>query len=178
MYQSIFQRRSEPSQYAARAFGADETQALMQAVGSLETALPFYIDERKPLPPASKARRGRRCVRPSALASAKLGVYQATSEQGIKKAELARRLGWHAPQVDRLSDLRHASRVDQIEAAAGVRAGSWRCASPEPRFNAVSGLGGGASARSAHAARVRHHPPTFRPIHVLKNAADQAFRCD
>jgi hypothetical protein len=39
------------------------------------------------------------------------------TEQGIKKAELARRLGWHIPQVDRLFDLRHASRLDQIETA-------------------------------------------------------------
>ena len=42
------------------------------------------------------------------------------TEQGIKKAELARRLGWHMPQVDRLFDLRHASKLDQIEAAAHV----------------------------------------------------------
>ena len=33
---------------------------------------------------------------------------------------LTRRLGWHTPQVDRLFDLRHASRLDQIEAAAAV----------------------------------------------------------
>jgi hypothetical protein len=31
----------------------------------------------------------------------KLGFYQAMTEQGIRKAELARRLGWHVPQVDR-----------------------------------------------------------------------------
>ena len=30
----------------------------------------------------------------------------------------------------------------------------------------------------ADAAQVRHHPPLFRPIHVLKAASDQAFRCD
>ena len=39
-------------------------------------------------------------------------------EQGVRKAELARRLGWHLPQVDSLFDLRHASRLDQIESAA------------------------------------------------------------
>jgi antitoxin HicB len=38
-------------------------------------------------------------------------------EAGLRKADLARRLGWHVPQVDRLLDLRHASRIDQIEAA-------------------------------------------------------------
>ena len=99
-------------------FGADEDEALLQAVDALETALSFYVDARKPLPVASKAKRGQRTVRPSALEGAKLGVYRAMTEQGIKKAELARRLGWHMPQVDRLFDLRHASRIDQIEAAA------------------------------------------------------------
>ena len=100
--------------------GEDEQEALLYAVDALETALSFYVDARKPLPAASKAKRGQRTVRPSALEGAKLGVYQAMTEQGIKKAELARRLGWHMPQVDRLFDLRHASRLDQIEAAARV----------------------------------------------------------
>jgi antitoxin HicB len=99
-------------------FGADKDEALLQAVDALETALSFYVEARKPLPLPSKPRRGQRTVRPSALEGAKLGVYQAMTEQGIKKAELARRLGWHMPQVDRLFDLRHASRLDQIEAAA------------------------------------------------------------
>jgi antitoxin HicB len=101
-------------------FGMDEDEALLQAVDALETALSFYVDARKPLPSARKAKRGQKTVRPSALECAKLGVYQAMTEQGIKKAELARRLGWHMPQVDRLFDLRHASRLDQIEAAAAA----------------------------------------------------------
>ena len=62
----------------------------------------------------------KKTVRPSALECAKLGVYQAMTEQGIKKSELARRLGWHMPQIDRLFDLQHASKLDQIEAAANV----------------------------------------------------------
>lgn len=99
-------------------FGTDEDEALLYAVDALETAMSFYVDARKPLPAVSKAKRGQHTVRPSALECAKLGVYQAMTEQGIKKAELARRLGWHMPQVDRLFDLRHASKLDQIEAAA------------------------------------------------------------
>jgi antitoxin HicB len=98
--------------------GEDKDEALLYAVDALETALSFYVDARKPLPVPGKAKRGQPTVRPSALECAKLGVYRAMTEQGIKKAELARRLGWHMPQVDRLFDLRHASRLDQIEAAA------------------------------------------------------------
>ncbi len=44
--------------------------------------------------------------------------YREMLAQGVRKAELARRLGWKAPQVDRLFDLGHASRLDQLEAAA------------------------------------------------------------
>lgn len=98
-------------------FGADGDEALLRAVDALETALSGYVEARQSLPTPSPAA-GRPTVCPSALESAKLGVYQAMTEQGIKKAELARRLGWHMPQVDRLFDLRHASRMDQIEAAA------------------------------------------------------------
>lgn len=98
-------------------FGMDEDEALLQAVDALETGLSFYVEARKPLPVPSPAE-GRPTVRPSALECAKLGVYQAMTEQGLRKTDLARRLGWHLPQVDRLFDLSHASRFDQIEAAA------------------------------------------------------------
>jgi antitoxin HicB len=101
-------------------FGADEQEALMQAIDALETGLSFYVDARQPLPVPSKAKRGQKTVSPSALECAKLGVYKAMTDQGMRKAELARRLGWHMPQVDRLFDLRHASKFEQIETAAAV----------------------------------------------------------
>ena len=101
-------------------FGMDEDEALLQAVDALESTLTFYIEDRKLLPTPSKPKKGQKTVRPSALECGKLGVYQAITEQGIKKSELARRLGWHMPQIDRLFDLRHASKLDQIEAAASV----------------------------------------------------------
>jgi len=101
-------------------FGKTEADVLSNAVDALETGLSFYVDARKPLPKPSKAKRGQKIISPSALESAKLGVYQAMMDQGIKKAELARRLGWHMPQIDRLFDLKHSSKFDQIEAAATV----------------------------------------------------------
>ena len=58
-------------------FGADKGEALLNAVDALETGLSFYVDARKPLPPAGKPRHGQRTVRPSALECAKLGVYRA-----------------------------------------------------------------------------------------------------
>jgi antitoxin HicB len=37
--------------------------------------------------------------------------------KGCRKAELARRLGWHRPQVDRLFDLNHRSTIEHIDQA-------------------------------------------------------------
>jgi len=98
-------------------FGADEDEALLQAKDALETALAMYVDNRRDLPAPSPAE-GRPTVRPDALECAKLGIYAAMREQGLRKADLARRLHWHMPQVDRLLDLNHASRLSQIEQAA------------------------------------------------------------
>ena len=97
-------------------FGEDDSDALLRAVDALETALSLYVDDRRDLPRPSPAA-GRPSVAPGALSSIQLQLYQAMRDAGLRKADLARRLGWHAPQVDRLLDLNHASRLDQLEAA-------------------------------------------------------------
>lgn len=61
-------------------FGVDEAEALRHAVDALETGLSFYVEARKQLPSASKAKRGQKTIRPSALECAKLGVYQAMTD--------------------------------------------------------------------------------------------------
>jgi antitoxin HicB len=52
-----------------------------------------------------------------ALTEAKLALYTAMLAAKVGKAEMARRLNCHLPQIERLLDLRHASRLDQLEAA-------------------------------------------------------------
>jgi antitoxin HicB len=100
--------------------GEDEAEALARAQDALETALEFYVEEGQALPRPSRPKRGQRVVEPPAIASMKLAVYAAMSEGHVRKTDLARRLGWHLMQVDRLLDLHHASRVEQIEAALGA----------------------------------------------------------
>lgn len=97
-------------------FGEDEGDALLRAVDALETVLAARIDEREDIPLPSAAA-GRPCAVLPALTAAKVLLYRAMREAGVRKADLARRLGWHGPQIDRLLDLNHASRLDQIEAA-------------------------------------------------------------
>jgi antitoxin HicB len=63
--------------------------------------------------------RGRkyRVIRLAALDAAKAELYSAFRASGIKKVELARRLGIPKTTVDRLFDLDHHSRLGQIEGA-------------------------------------------------------------
>jgi antitoxin HicB len=92
-------------------------EALLRAEDALESALAMYIAAKEPLPASSKAEAGEEMVPLSALGMAKTALYDAMREQSVCRAELARRLRWHLPQVSRLLDLRHASRMEHVEAA-------------------------------------------------------------
>ena len=71
--------------------------------------------DRKPLPSPSPGYDLN--VQLPTQAAVKVLLYQAMLENGVSKSKLARDLHWHRPQVDRLLDLRHASRLDHIDAA-------------------------------------------------------------
>ena len=104
----------------ANTFGEDADEALIEAVDALESALSMYIEDRRDIPkPSPVKRRGKAVVLP-ALTEAKLALYFTMRANRVGKAELARRLNCHLPQVDRLLDLLHASRLDQLEAAFRV----------------------------------------------------------
>jgi len=99
--------------------GDDLAEALAQAADLLEAAVlgAMAHDEDVPLPSPAK---GRPTVALPALTAAKLEAYRAMRAAGLNKKQLAERLGWQPSQVPRLFDGRHASRLDQIEAALRV----------------------------------------------------------
>jgi antitoxin HicB len=119
-------------------FGEDEEDAVRRAADAIEEALAARIARREDIPAPSRSadRRtvtvgSRRKIRlnlaPSnsnqttlrlpPLTTAKVELYRAARAAGMTKAELGRRLGWHAAQVDRLFDLRHRSQIEQIDQA-------------------------------------------------------------
>jgi antitoxin HicB len=113
-------RVSFPDVPEAHTFGDDEDEALMHATDALESALSLYVDDRRGLPKPSRIKRGQKSVTLPALTEAKLALYSEMRIHGVGKAEMARRLACHLPQVDRLLDVSHASRLDQLEAAFRV----------------------------------------------------------
>jgi antitoxin HicB len=97
--------------------GDSRDEALLRAEDALESALAMYVAGKEPLPIPSPAQADEVMVPLSALGMAKAALYDAMREQGVGRAELARRLRWHLAQVNRVLDLRHASKMEQVEAA-------------------------------------------------------------
>lgn len=95
-------------------FGDDREEALARAVDALEEAIAGRIAAKEDIPEPSAGKV--RVIVPT-LTAIKALLYRGMREQGIGKAELARRLGWHLPQVDRVLDVHHSSRLDRMDAA-------------------------------------------------------------
>lgn len=101
----------------AHTFGDDRDDALARAKDALATVVDGYIRARRPLPTPSAIGRQGEVAELSALMSAKVEIFNLMTAAGVTKSELGRRLDCHPPQVDRLLDLRHQSRVDQLDTA-------------------------------------------------------------
>jgi antitoxin HicB len=96
-------------------FGEDRDDALARAVDAIETAIMAAMAAREDVPSPRAA--GADHVTLPALSAAKIELYQAMRVEGVGKAALAKQLGVALPQIDRMLDLRHSSRLDAIERA-------------------------------------------------------------
>lgn len=96
--------------------GDTRDDALKHAEQFVEDAIGGYMRAGIDLPSIEPAA-GRPTVALSPLNAAKAGLYVAMREAGVTKAELARRLGWADAQVQRLFDLRHRSRLENLALA-------------------------------------------------------------
>jgi antitoxin HicB len=102
-------------EFPGATFGDDVEDALRHGLDLVESVLMWKIAEREPIAPPRA--QGLHYVELPALTVAKVKLHNAMLEQNLRKADLVRMLGWKPTQVDRLLDLRHASRLDQLEQA-------------------------------------------------------------
>lgn len=96
-------------------FGTDREDALARAVDAIESAIMGRMAAREDIPSPSAGGPDR--VSLPALSSAKVGLYEAMRRKNVGKAALAKQLKVALPQIDRLLDLRHHSRLDLLERA-------------------------------------------------------------
>ena len=98
--------------------GETDEEAMEMAQDLLMLTIGDYIRESKPLPMPRRHRDSKfRSVALPALQAAKVDLYGTFLESGLKKAELARRIGIPKTHVERLFSLRHHSRLNRIESA-------------------------------------------------------------
>lgn len=92
--------------------GDTQEDLMREAVDALETAFDFYFDDRRPVPPPPRAP-----CKGQALVAAKVLLHNEMLAQGVRKAELARRLNMAPPNVERIFSLRHHTKIETVELA-------------------------------------------------------------
>jgi antitoxin HicB len=103
--------------------GEDREDALTMAAEALETALDFYFETRRQVPAPSKAKRGQASVGLPLSVSAKVLLWNEMLRKGVKAAELARRLRTTPQEVNRMTDIRHATKIDTLAKAMAAVGG-------------------------------------------------------
>lgn len=97
--------------------GDDREDALRQAADALESALDFYFEDNRPVPPPSKPKRGQAVVELPASVAAKVVLLNEMILQKVRPAELARRMNTSRQDVNRIINIRHATKIDRIASA-------------------------------------------------------------
>jgi antitoxin HicB len=97
--------------------GETVEESLAMAAEALELAMDFYFEDRRPVPMPSSAKRRQHLVELPASLTAKVLLLNEMLHQKVRPAELARRLGTTPQAVNRLTNLRHASKIDGIALA-------------------------------------------------------------
>lgn len=97
--------------------GDNREHALEMAKEALESAIDFYFEDKRAVPMPSRPKRGQPVVDLPASVAAKVLLLNEMLRRKVRPAELARRLGTTPQQVNRLTNLRHATKIDRVGAA-------------------------------------------------------------
>jgi antitoxin HicB len=105
--------------------GDSVEEALSEAEGALQAAIEGRIEDGMDIPVPSQPRRGERLVATPITTALKAAVSMAMRDDGISKAELARRMHVNEKEARRMLDPGHPTKVPALEralAALGRRA--------------------------------------------------------
>ena len=92
-------------------------EALEMAADALVTAMDFYFEDRRPVPAPSAAKRGQVFVELPPSVGAKVLLLNEMLAQSARPIDLARLMKLRPQEVNRLTDLRHPTKIDTIAQA-------------------------------------------------------------
>jgi antitoxin HicB len=97
--------------------GETVEEALAMAAEALELSMDLYFEDKRAVPMPSLAKRRQHVVELPASVTAKVLLLNEMIHQRVRPAELARRLGTTPQEVNRLTNIRHTSKIDRIAGA-------------------------------------------------------------
>ena len=97
--------------------GENLEDSLQHAQDALESAMEFYFEDRRRVPAPSKPRPRQHVIELPASLTAKVLLLNEMLRQKVRPAELARRIGTTPQEINRLTDIRHTTKIDRIEEA-------------------------------------------------------------
>ncbi|MFZ0301614.1 MAG: type II toxin-antitoxin system HicB family antitoxin [Terracidiphilus sp.] len=97
--------------------GSNRTEALEMAKEALKLSMEFYFEDMRPVPPSSAPRRGQPVVELPLSVAAKVLLLNEMVRQKVRPIDLARRIGTTKQEVNRLTNLKHTTKIDRIDAA-------------------------------------------------------------
>ncbi|OWQ47823.1 antitoxin [Roseateles noduli] len=92
-------------------------EALDMGADALATAMDFYFEDKRPVPQPSRLKRGQVLIDLPPSIGAKVLLLNEMLAQGTRSADLARRMNVRPQEVNRLTDLRHPTKIDTIAVA-------------------------------------------------------------
>lgn len=96
---------------------ATKQRALEMAADALTTAMDFYFEDRRSVPAPSTPKRGHVMIDLPPSVAAKVLLLNEMIAQGTRPADLARRMHVLPQEVNRLTNLRHPTKIDTIAQA-------------------------------------------------------------
>lgn len=84
---------------------------------ALISAIDFYIEDRRAFPVGSTAKSGDIAIELPASVAAKILLLNTMVQSNVRPADLARKMNIKPQEVTRLTDIRHATKIDTIQAA-------------------------------------------------------------
>ena len=98
-------------------YGATREEALQLAKDALLTALEFYFEDLREVPKPAPVGRGEDSVELPPSIAVKVQLLNEMVHQRIKQVDLAKRMHVSPTQVNRMVNLRHATKIDTLSEA-------------------------------------------------------------
>jgi antitoxin HicB len=95
-------------------------EARDMAADALLTSMDFYFDDRRAVPAPSQAQPGEELVALPLSAWSKVLLLNEMVVQGVRASDLARRLEASPQTVNRLINLHHVTKIDEVVRALGA----------------------------------------------------------